>query len=574
MDSASSSTLKRRLQAGWIAGAFLGIVALAQGFFAAHLNRLYYTTHAPFFDSMAYDIYLAQVLTAARDHGVLEGFHTALYCSTVALPYLTVVPAAPWTAVSRATGVWLQVPWIFALLASSYSLFRIRFRASSWMAVFLALPFTFISAVYKINGGLSDFRMDLNHYLLFGCAICWFVIALQTQRIAHWLVCGVFIGLAALARATSPIFLALTMGAILAPRLAFHSGDRWKSLRGILLAAIFAALLAGWFFALRFHDLYNYYVVWNPDANAHFPLSKSSAHFVYALNSVGRWIVFASIAAVAVTIPWKSVSMNWLKERASLLPWEFVVAAFVPAAFLTIRGAGLNEFVAMPSAFGIVALILGTLGDWSGVGAARGALAAALLVLGCGIDAGIGLQEHALQQGYKVAGIEIALDAVERDARQQAIAAAQISGISVGDFSTQSIQNVLIFNRGYSHFVDASASDGKLTLDADKSRLFAGVTYGEWLTIPGGNDTERVDHLVRTANSSIDYIFVPSEATVVKLETRRSQNYINRYSRWIKREILANPAWQPVSGEIAMTSSEAYTVYANRSRQGASKASP
>ncbi len=550
----------------------LAIVALAQGFFSAKLNQLYYARHAPFYDSMSYEWVLARVLTASSEHGIAAGLHEAIFDSTVALPYLLAALAGPWASVSRATGVWLQIPWVFALLLSCYAVFRLRFRASPWTAFFLALPFTSISAIYFVDGGLSDFRMDLQNYLLYGCAVCWFVIGLQTRSLAHWIVCGVFIGLAALARATAPVFLVLTFGPILMLRLGLDAGKWKKLLLGASVAFVVAALVAGWFFLLRYRYLYYYYVVWNTDANAHLPLRTSVAHFRYAWESVGGWIVISSVAAVAVTISWRSPSRARIKKWLSTFPWEFALAALVPAGFLVVRGAGKNPFVSLPSAFGLVGLILAARGDWSDVARSRRALAAAILIGACAINAreGYGLNrnpgEKRDRKRDQIAGYDAALGYLQRDSREHGLATAGFTTISVGNFCTDSVFNILVFDQGYSRVVGMTASNRELTIDAGKASIFTGGTYADWLTVPGTTDAERIDHLVKTANSSIDYIFIPSDATLTWLETQRAYVYINNYSRWLAHEILANPGWKPISREIPINEWESYTVYANRVR--------
>ena len=560
--------LQRPRRAEVLAVTALAIVALAQGFFAVKLNQLYYAKHAPFFDSMAYDCILARVLTASSEHGIAAGLHEAIFDSTVALPYLLAALAGPWASVSRATGVWLQIPWVFALLLSCYAVFRLRFRASPWTAFFLALPFTSISAIYFVDGGLSDFRMDLQNYLLYGCAVCWFVIALQTRSFAHWIVCGVFIGLAALARATAPVFLVLTFGPILMLRLGLDAGKWKKLLLGASVAFVVAALVAGWFFLLRYRYLYYYYVVWNTDANAHLPLRTSVAHFRYAWESVGGWIVISSVAAVAVTISWRSPSRARIKKWLSTFPWEFALAALVPAGFLVVRGAGKNPFVSMPSAFGLVGLILAARGDWSDVGRFRGGLAAAILIVACAINAHSGYDILSPSQTRdQVAGYNTALEYLQADSRKRGLATAEFTTMSVSNsFCTDALFNILVFDKGYSHVVGMAASNRELTIDADHAAQFTAATYWDWLTIPGATDAERIDHLVKTANSSIDYIFIPSDATLTWLETQRSSYYINHYSRWLAHEILANPAWSPISRQIPINASETFTIYANRSR--------
>lgn len=176
-----------------------------------------------------------------------------------------------------------------------------------------------------------------------------------------------------------------------------------------MIAGTIAVVLAGWFFVLRFDALYNN-VVWNTDANVHLPLAQSSRHFLNAAHLLWGPIFLACLAASLVV--WRGFP-GWRAVSAGLRvwPWELLLAAVMPAGFLMMRGAGLNPFVSMPSAFGMGAVLLALPGMWEHVGRIRGLLAVGAILAGRDYSAFMGYEIHSAREGApcEIAAIERAL---------------------------------------------------------------------------------------------------------------------------------------------------------------------
>lgn len=548
---------------------FLAVVAVGQGLFAVSLQRMFYAEQGPFYDSMAYYNELARVVSLAQENGVGAGLNRAVSTGTVMVPFALAAMISPFIGMSRELGVWLQVPWVFALLASGYVLFRTRFKAPDWMAVFLALPLTSISAIYFFNGGLSDFRMDLHLYLTFGCAVCWFTTAISSGKYAHWIICGVFVALAGLCRATAPIYLIAVFAPALFVRLLLAPGN-WRALvGGPLLSAGVAVVGCGWFFLYRFDYLYFYYFVWNSDANAKLPLSASMQHVNFAFASAGVVVIAACFGASLFSLRFAPPTFKTLKKYVETFPWELLFALLMPVAFLVFRGAGLNPFVSMPSAFGIVAFILTMTGSWAGLSRIRYFCASSVLVVGCLVSSYSGIASHISPVTSFMSGYNTIIDTIESDAEKNELKSVSYATMTLGYLCNDAMFNTLVFDHGYIldklQTTDQAVTRSGLVIDSGVGLIFTCATYVEWSGIGGqlSSDEERVEFLRTLAKTQITYMLVPSEGTLAWLEKNARHNYANNYSRWIKGIIADDPMWEKISEGIWLAPNEQFTIYRN-----------
>src|SRR5207253_169944 len=132
----------------------------------------------------------------------------------------------------------------------------------------------------------SDFRMDLSLFFTFALAALWYLVAAATGRRRHFALAGAACGVAFLFRATAPVYIA----AALAPLVLYDvaTGPRRRELlAGCLVAGLTATGMSLWFYVINFGQLYYYYFVWNPDANAHLPLAVSARHFRFVVGHIG-----------------------------------------------------------------------------------------------------------------------------------------------------------------------------------------------------------------------------------------------------------------------------------------------
>ena len=189
-----------------------GILAIAAfqiavGLYAVSLNELFYSRFGPFYDFLSYYNHLALMQSATQSRGFLSAFLERAYSSTVVYPWLIFAPFARNVSLFRGIGAWIQ---IFAAgwmqLAMFYYFLKVKGRPSAEAFAFSAV-FVLIAASFDINGGLSDFRVDLLQYLLFATMLAVYAITRVHNTFWWWALFGLSAGLLCLGRATSPIYL-------------------------------------------------------------------------------------------------------------------------------------------------------------------------------------------------------------------------------------------------------------------------------------------------------------------------------------------------------------------------------
>jgi hypothetical protein len=75
------------------------------------------------------------------------------------------------------------------------------------LALLWTIPAIAFAAVFRANGGISDFRMDLALYIFFSLVMCWYLASYETRSWLSWVRSGVAIALCCWNRATSPVYL-------------------------------------------------------------------------------------------------------------------------------------------------------------------------------------------------------------------------------------------------------------------------------------------------------------------------------------------------------------------------------
>lgn len=508
-------------------------------------------------------------MATTRSEGLASGIVAAARTGTVFLPMFFGAIFGLFTEPDRAIGTWLQSIWVFALLASLWHYFRVCLKSGPILALTLCLPFASLHAIYYFNGGLADFRMDLHLYLLFGCAVTWLYIGLQTGSASAWVICGLFIACGTLSRATAPVYLAFTFALILGAHLLAQGFRNFGSLsRGCLLAGVTAGLLSIWFYILNFQELYFYYVIWNPDANAHLPLAVSRQHITFAFESIGMEMLVAVLVSVSL-LGWTAAKGTRLGSlfriwRSSRL-WK-IAPAVAPLSFLVLRGAGLNPFVSMPGSFGILFFLLSLPGDLSRPPRWVKLVSGGLLLIASLASAWQGGRSFrpSLGMDSSILAYHGIIDAIVSDAKKHGCAKADVVGVTLSsNMSSLAVENVMIFDHGFSVLRETCAKDG-FDLNFHKSKKFAPAAPVEWAKFGELPPADVIAKLAEEARTEVEYLVLPDDATVAHLAKNLSFNYINNYSGPFRDTLLQRGKWERISDGLRISEEENFHVYANR----------
>jgi hypothetical protein len=97
-----------------------------------------------------------------------------------------------------------------------------------------------------------------------------------------------------------------------------------------------------------------------------------------------------------------------------------------------------------------------------------------------------------------------------------------------------------------------------------KNGIFSGVVAdADWNALEGGNEVGKLKRLLSLADSRVDYLIVPDEATIEHLEQNIAFNIINRYQRQLSHHIANSGNWIPVGSPIVNGQHETVQLYRN-----------
>ncbi len=558
---------RRWLILGW---AFLAGVVGVQGLYAGFLNRSYYASLGPFYDSVSYLNRLAEIMWIAREQGVAAALRGATAPANVMLPYLEAALLGVLLAPSRILAIWLQEVWILALACSLlWYLHRLR-GVPLLAATAFTLPFFNFATVYWHSGGVSDFRMDLSLYIFLAMSAVWYLSTYETRAAYPWVLTAVAALSAVLARATAGAYLVMMFGPLLAARLASTSGEeRGQLVKRLLWAGVPCMAACAAYYLTRWDYLHWYYFVWGQDPTAHLPFLKAARHFWFGLHHLGNALKLAAGVTLLLTLGAAVRADGW-PAAGRRLDLRLVWLGAAPGALLAAMGAGPNRLVSMPMVFGVLLFCLMPL---------RGrhplrrhpftaGLCAILLAGASLVNAALGVERHRYfsGRGGEMAAFRQAIDLLRSDARRHGLEEARVVSTTIHDFATPFLENTLIYEHGGRPEHGTVVLPDGFRVNFSRQWSFAPVVPLDWERIPGGSDEEKFHYLVALASRELDYIFLPDLPTIDYLEQRKAGNFQNLKVRRLRRMLLASGRWEPVGEPIVVTpGEETLTLYRKRS---------
>ncbi len=551
----------------------LTLVVLALGAYSSWLNHQFYERQGPFFDSASYTNYLARVGGTYQIDGLKDALDVALDASTAPLPGVEALALAvlhvPVDS-SRQEGVWLQVFWLLILALSLFFYWTDSRAQAPWGAVLLTLPFLTFYTMFRFNGGLQDFRLDLSLYIFLGLSVVWYLRTYATATRLPWLLTGLFAMFASLSRATAPVYWTIILGPVIVVRFAFAPVEERKRIaRGVAWMLLPVIAIAVPYFVTHFAYLYYYYVQWNADAQAHLPLKQSLFHINAALIHLG----YAQLIACAfffLAALWE----NRRTLRPSTFDWKLAYIGWAPVLFLVIQGAGLNPFVSMPAVFGWLLFLLAPQRDNAPVFRTGWRKLAGFSL----VAAAIWNVAHAPGQvAYPESHMQALRESIDRmrsDAQARNLTRVDYVSIHNWNLQTQFVRNVLLNEYGFKalrwHMLSPEGipwQPYRMTRHKETSYElpFAPPVLLDWNDeIPGSSDEEKIEWLYQTAVRDIDYVFMPDDKTIDFMEKYISHIFINTKVRAIKKRFLASGEWEVLGGPLAITDFETVELYIKR----------
>ena len=564
--SGPRSALYERL----ICQGLLMLGCIAMGWLATRLNNHFYSSNQPFFDSLDYHFRTHQVMKRCQEQGLFAAIKFACVDVTVCLPFLIAAFAGLVCEPSRHVGIWIQTFEFTCFCLTAWWYFAKTHRLSPVTSLALTAPFFLLRCLYMNNGGLSDYRMDLSLAILFATTCLWYFIASRgNEQWPYWLL-GISCAATCLFRGTAPVYFIIALGPVVLWDLIVRIRDQ-SYLQGMTKALILAIVLSIWFYLLNFNTLYYYYFVWNTDANAHLPLAQAIRHFSFVFHHIGSETLLYVVAfhLLVVFCRFQNRSRH-LAESNDPTWWDFVRidcrllwVALAPALFLVFRGAGLNPFVCMPSALGLL-LFAQIPNQFSRGQSLNWSAASVLLVVFVVCDYKViqrGWKSHDGESPHSMVAHQRTLDTILDDMQQNNVVEARFATSHSYFLNTHSLASVAVFDRVGARQTSDAIKIENATLRPDG--VFSLSAEADWARTPGASDSEKLSLLATKVGEELDYIVMPTAECSAMLRDRVAHNVINRYAVRLREELLSKGNWELISTEIRNRADETVQVYRN-----------
>lgn len=552
-----------------IACAAIAMACMFLGLYACSLNHTLYSHKAPFYDSLSYNQAMAETMAQSKNVGLLPALRDSMNGTTVYFPSIVSAVIGPLAKPQRDIGVWIQIVELALLSVSLYYLLRRVLHATILLSACLILPVLSLKCYYQLNGGLSDFRMDLSLMLMFGVTCVWYLIASATNRISHFAILGAVAGIAILFRATAPVYLGIALGPCVLLDL-MKSTQRARFGGRLVLSASVALLVGGWFLIVNYKYLHYYYVVWNIDAQAKLPLSQAKMHIEFAADHVGNklFLVLGLLLAISLGVrqlirPKGTVELDSKKEFFELTLSRQICLIWIavsPTAMLVFKGAGLNPFVSMPSSLGIVLIAILYFGRLLAMRTSKRIELVLFVLLGFFVllQAHSGLALHAPGATSPMNGHKLVIQAMVADAKASNMKQVRYGVSYCAEMTAMSLRNIMTFDM---NFDGSDLKLGDFVTDFSMSRY----APAEWDTVAGDTMEAKIRTLAVSSESTADYLILPEPETVDFLTIRLPHVVCDKYAGEIRKQLLESPVWVPISGVIEIMPEEKVRVFKNMS---------
>jgi hypothetical protein len=546
------------------------------------LNHALYKVQSPFFDSLSYYEKLHRVMSLTRSEGMLRGFSEVLQgANTVCLPFLIAIPLAYFIEPCREIGIGIQIVELFVVLWSADIYMRRVTKTNRESRSAVQVAFFGLGCLYYQNGGVSDFRMDLSLMLLYATSSFWLLIALSDGRVKSFLVLGVVMGIACLFRATAPVYFIMAFAPIAVGAFFQSRKDRSRRkqlLVGLLVAGVSSVAIAGWYFVLNYSYLYYYYVVWNTDANARLPWIETLGHLKLASRAAGDPAIALAIV-LSVVLMRRRCSVRH-GEPGSLhrslidcfrgVDFRWAWIAMAPLVVLISRRAGLNPFVNMPTIAGAFFLIAFWHQELFRTASVMQRRVAWTLILLCVIGAGTrGWVKHSFAKTGSMASHLKIIDLIAADAAMMGLRELRFATLQTSEICTSSLWSTLLFDRPETQREQLQVRINGVQFMP--SQTFFQPSVSDWKSVPGSNDEERRNELVRIAQNEDDYLVMPSEQSMPTIIKELNFPVINQHLAQLKDKLLASGNWVKISDEIEVMPGRTYEVYRRNHRRIAAR---
>jgi hypothetical protein len=257
------------------------------------------------------------------------------------------------------------------------------------------------------------------------------------------------------------------------------------------------------------------------------------------------------------------------KQRYVLLSTHYadkvlkaLAVGIVPVAFLVLRGAGLNPFVSMPGAFGVLLFLL-VCASWglrAPSPAVRWLVVLLALTTACA-SAVAGVVSFGLPPSSTgdINGYLTLAERMEQDARLHGKQKVRPCIITIGAFTGRGLMSVMLFDGGYQLLDGLELAKNKIVFNMDW-QFYDPSSIVEWNGLPVQGESERIKYLAQQAQYNMTYLIAPDDTTLEHLP----RLYINTVSRQLRDAILAGGTWERVGSDIQLSPQERFYVYANR----------
>jgi hypothetical protein len=347
---------------------------------------------------------------------------------------------------------------------------------------------------------------------------------------------------------------------------------------------------------LNWDYLRYYYVEWNTDANKRLELWSALGHLKFCFR---QWGVSATILVVAAAIIARldicqrrpaqvssdldaitvgsashvsGTELNHLTDSPNspshYWTWQLslIWLGLAPLGLLLVLRAGLNPFVVWPASLLLFMSCLFSLASQARrLNRATAVIMALLVFISAAGAMGRGWYKHATPAQGQMKLHHDLIDQIVEDAAGRNRDRARIATLMTTEISSSSLLSVLTYDRP-----DALRTGRRIELSGvavSVESLYFLPAAADWSAVPGATDEVKAETLATWAKARIDYILIPTPATMELLRHEPTDVVVNQYQALLVEKLLQptgeNIGWTRVTENIRGSDNHVYHLYRN-----------